>query len=85
MAKIITYNVNGIRSALSKGWLEWLKVVDADIVCLQEIKAHPEQLDLTLFENAGYKQYWYPAQKKVCCRQKLKVPMYAFYIHRWKQ
>lgn len=64
MAKIIIYNVNGIRSALSKGWLDWLKVIDADIVCLQEIKAHPEQLDLTVFEEAGYKHYWYPAQKK---------------------
>ncbi len=64
MAKIITYNVNGIRSALSKGWLDWLKVVNPDVVCLQEIKAHPEQLDLTLFEDAGYKHYWYPAQKK---------------------
>lgn len=64
MAKIITYNVNGIRSALSKGWLEWLKATKADVVCLQEIKAHPEQLDLTLFEDAGYRHYWYPAKKK---------------------
>ncbi|MEO6883221.1 MAG: exodeoxyribonuclease III [Bacteroidia bacterium] len=64
MKKIISYNVNGIRSALSKGWMDWLKATDPDIVCLQEIKANPEQLDLTLFENAGYHHYWYPAQKK---------------------
>jgi exodeoxyribonuclease-3 len=64
VAKIITYNVNGIRSALSKGWLTWLAQVNADVVCLQEIKAHPDQLDLSLFEAAGYHHYWYPAQKK---------------------
>lgn len=64
MAKIITYNVNGIRSAISKGWLEWLKAAKPDIVCLQEIKANPEQLDLPVFEEAGYHHYWYPAEKK---------------------
>lgn len=64
MAKIISYNVNGIRSALSKGWMDWVKAVDPDIICLQEIKANPEQLDLTIFDQAGYKHYWHPAQKK---------------------
>jgi exodeoxyribonuclease III len=64
LPKIITYNVNGIRSALSKGWISWLKACDPDIVCLQEIKAHPEQLDLQIFEQAGYYHYWYPAIKK---------------------
>jgi exodeoxyribonuclease-3 len=64
MKKIITYNVNGIRSALSKDWLNWLKSCNPDIVCLQEIKANPEQLDLSVFEEAGYHHYWYPAQKK---------------------
>ena len=64
MAKIISYNVNGIRSAISKGWINWLKAADPDIICLQEIKANPEQLDLRLFDDAGYKHFWYPAQKK---------------------
>ncbi len=64
MQKIITYNVNGIRSAMNKGWLDWLLAVNPDVVCLQEIKAHPEQLDLTLFEALGYKHYWFPAEKK---------------------
>jgi exodeoxyribonuclease-3 len=64
MTKIITYNVNGIRSALSKGLAEWLKAADADIVCFQEIKADPSQIDLSIFENLGYYHYWYPAQKK---------------------
>ncbi len=63
--KIVTYNVNGIRSALSKNWLQWLHATDADIVCLQEIKASPDQLtDLLLLEELGYQHYWYPAEKK---------------------
>ena len=65
MAKIISYNVNGIRSALSKGWIDWVSAVNPDIVLLQEIKAEPGQLDLSVFENAGFKHhYWHPAQKK---------------------
>ena len=63
--KIITYNVNGIRSALSKNWLEWLKAANPDVVCLQEIKATPDQLtDLLLLEQLGYEHYWNPAEKK---------------------
>lgn len=63
--KIVSYNVNGIRAALSKGFLDWLKSVDPDVVCLQEIKANKEQLDLSLFEASGYNyHYWYSAQKK---------------------
>jgi len=63
--KIISYNVNGIRAAIKKGFLEWLKVTNPDILCLQETKAHKEQLDVTLFENLGYKHhYWFSAQKK---------------------
>ncbi|MEB8328483.1 exodeoxyribonuclease III [Flavobacteriaceae bacterium KMM 6897] len=63
--KIVSYNVNGIRAALKKGFLDWLQAVDPDVVCLQEIKANEEQLDLEVFEAAGYPyHYWYSAQKK---------------------
>jgi len=63
--KIVSYNVNGIRAALSKGFLDWLQSVDPDIVCLQEIKAMQDQLDLSLFEAAGYRyHYWFSAEKK---------------------
>jgi len=64
MAKIISYNVNGIRSAMSKGLLDWLKASNPDIVCFQEIKAEPTQIDVSVFENLGYEHFWYPAQKK---------------------
>jgi exodeoxyribonuclease-3 len=62
--KIITYNVNGIRAAISKGFFEWLKASNPDILCLQEIKATPDQVPLLEIESLGYKHYWNPAQKK---------------------
>jgi exodeoxyribonuclease-3 len=63
--KIISYNVNGIRAALKKGFIDWLQEESPDLICLQETKAHKEQLDVTLFENAGYPfHYWFSAQKK---------------------
>ena len=63
--KIISYNVNGIRAALKKGFLEWLSASNPDVICIQETKAHKEQLDLSEFENAGYPyHYWFSAQKK---------------------
>ena len=63
--KIITYNVNGIRAALKKGWLEWLKTAAPDVICIQEIKATPDQVpELVYLEQMGYEHYWYPAQKK---------------------
>lgn len=63
--KIISYNVNGIRAAINKGFIEWLQQADPDVICLQEIKANKEQLDLELFEKAGYSyHYWFSAQKK---------------------
>ncbi|MFL9830232.1 exodeoxyribonuclease III [Flavobacterium sp. ST-87] len=63
--RIVSYNVNGIRSAISKGFINWLEQSKPDVVCLQEIKATPDQLPLLDFELAGYPyHYWFPATKK---------------------
>lgn len=63
--KIISYNVNGIRAAVTKGFIDWLQIAQPDVICLQEIKAMKEQLDLSIFEEAGYPyHYWYSAEKK---------------------
>ncbi len=62
--KIITYNLNGIRSAMNKDWLTWLKATNADVVCIQETKAQPEQIDTAAIEALGYHCYYYSAQKK---------------------
>lgn len=62
--KIISYNVNGIRAALNKGFLDWLQKENPDVLCLQELKALPEQVDTSVFEKLGYHLFWEPAQKK---------------------
>ncbi len=63
-ANILSWNVNGIRAAKGKGLLEWLGQQSPDILCLQETKAHPEQLDPDLLAPAGYHTYWnYPERK----------------------
>ncbi|MBU1167360.1 exodeoxyribonuclease III, partial [Patescibacteria group bacterium] len=62
--KIISWNINGIRAAEKKGFLTWLAKVSPDIMCLQEIKAMPDQLELKLREPNGYHTYWNPAERK---------------------
>jgi exodeoxyribonuclease-3 len=62
--RIVTYNVNGIRSAMSKGLIDWIRSTSPDVLCLQEIKASPDQVGVLEFEELGYHHYWYPAQKK---------------------
>jgi len=64
MKKIITYNVNGIRAALNKGFADWIKEENPDILCIQETKAQPEQIDSKVFEDQDYHCYWYSAVKK---------------------
>lgn len=62
--RIISYNVNGIRAAIKKGFLDWLQTNPADIICLQETKAQKEDIDIASIESLGYQTYWFSAQKK---------------------
>ena len=62
--KILTYNVNGIRAALRKDFSSWIKAVNPDIICLQEIKANPDQFKASVFTDLGYHCFWNPAEKK---------------------
>lgn len=62
--KIITYNVNGIRAAITKGLIEWVKEENPDILCLQETKALQSQVDVSLLEELGYHHHWCSAVKK---------------------
>jgi len=63
--KIISYNVNGIRAAISKGFIEWLQHANPDVICLQEIKANEDQIPTGDIKNAGYPfQYYFSAVKK---------------------
>jgi exodeoxyribonuclease-3 len=61
--RIATLNVNGVRSAARKGFFDWLPGIDADVVCLQEIKAGHEHLDAPPFQPPGYHAYYEPAQR----------------------
>jgi len=59
--KLVSWNVNGLRACLTKGFLDFFKEIDADIFCIQETKMQPDQAELVL---DGYKQYWNSAIKK---------------------
>ena len=60
--KIISWNVNGIRAAIKKGFLDFVKKENPDVICLQETKAHPDQVDAILHDYEHH--YWHSAQRK---------------------
>lgn len=62
--KIVSYNVNGLRAAQKKGFIDWLKAAQPDVLCLQETKAQPEQIDAEPYRQMGYYLHWHSAQKK---------------------
>lgn len=62
--KLISWNVNGIRAITKKGFFEWLHQTSPDILCLQETKAHPEQLTQEMLSPDGYRTFWSAAEKK---------------------
>ena len=63
--RIISYNVNGIRAAITKGFLDWLQAANPDVICLQEIKATEDQIPTEAIAAAGYPyQYYFSAEKK---------------------
>lgn len=62
--RIISYNVNGLRAALKKGFIDWLKTDPADIICLQETKATKDDIDVKLLEALGFEHHWFSAEKK---------------------
>ena len=81
--KIISYNINGIRAAMRKGFIDWLKKENPDVICLQEIKAFDSQFDTTEFESLGYHCFWHSAQKKgysgvaILCKKKPNKVVYG--------
>jgi len=62
--KILSYNVNGIRAALNKGFASWLESANPDVIHIQETKAMEEQVDMQAIHDLGYKSYWHSAEKK---------------------
>ncbi len=64
MKRILSYNVNGIRAAIKKGFMDWLVEENPDVVCIQETKAQPGQMSEDEFANLGYHIYAHSAEKK---------------------
>ncbi len=62
--KLYSWNVNGIRAAQRKGFLDWLHAEQPDVLAVQETKAHPEQLTAALREPEGYHTWWVSAERK---------------------
>lgn len=62
--KVISANLNGIRAAARKGFHQWLLKVDADVICLQELKAQPDQIEGEPYHPEGYYTYFHAAEKK---------------------
>ena len=62
--KLLSWNVNGIRAAVKKGFLEYLEIENPEIICIQETKAHKEQLTSEILEDHGYFTYWHSGEKK---------------------
>tara|TARA_Y100000782_G_C10174040_1_gene261102 strand:- start:1418 stop:2182 length:765 start_codon:yes stop_codon:yes gene_type:complete len=62
--KLISWNVNGVRAVVKKGFLDWLDQADPDIVCLQETKAHIDQLTPEILTDHGYHTYWHSGERR---------------------
>ena len=62
--KVISYNVNGIRAAMSKGLVDWIQQSQCDLICFQELKAMTDQFDVNLFSQLGFNLIWNSAEKK---------------------
>jgi exodeoxyribonuclease-3 len=62
--EIVSYNINGIRSAITKGLIDWIRTTQYDVYLFQEIKANESDIPKELFDEVGYAHYWFPAQKK---------------------
>jgi len=86
---IYSYNVNGLRAAINKGFDVWLKEAQPDVICLQEIKVKEEQIDTAVFDRMGYRQYWYSAQKPgysgvaILCKDKPDKVVYGMGIEKY--
>ncbi len=62
--KIISWNVNGVRAAHKKGLMDFMAEADADVFCIQETKAHLEQLEKEIYSPPGYRSWWHSAERK---------------------
>ena len=62
--KLISWNVNGVRAVVKKGFLDWLDQAQPDVLCLQETKAHVDQLTAEILTDHGYHTYWHSGERR---------------------
>jgi exodeoxyribonuclease-3 len=62
--KLISWNVNGVRAVVKKGFLDWLEQEQPDVLCLQETKAHIDQLTAEILTDHGYHTYWHSGERR---------------------
>ena len=62
--KLISWNVNGVRAVVKKGFLDWLEQEQPDVLCLQETKAHIDQLAAEILTDHGYHTYWHSGERR---------------------
>jgi len=81
--KIVSYNINGIRASIKKGLVEWIKKINPDVICFQEIKAFRDQFNEQVFIDLGFHCFWHSAQKKgysgvaILCKKKPNKVVYG--------
>lgn len=84
MFRVMTFNANGIRSAAKKGFFTWFETQDVDVLCVQELKAHLEDIPAALRDLPGYHAYFHCAEKKgysgcgLWCRREPDQVIYGF-------
>ena len=84
MFRIVTFNANGVRSALTKGFFKWFQNQNADVLCIQELKAQERDIPAEVAELPGYYAFFHCAEKKgysgcgIWCRRKPDEVRYGF-------
>ena len=87
--KIISYNLNGIRAATTKGFINWLEEESPDVICIQETKAQIDQMPTFELNAIGYESYYFSAQKKgysgvaILCKRKPEQVIYGMGIEKY--
>ena len=80
MKKLISWNVNGLRACVGKGFMDFFNEADADVFCIQESKLQEGQIDLDL---PGYHQYWNYAEKRIFSSHVHKRRAYLCFLWSW--
>ena len=86
--RIYSWNVNGVRAATKKGLFDWLEHEAPDILCIQETKAHVDQLGSEILKDHGYHAYWHSGERRgysgvaTFCKDPNTLTLHPFFVER---